>query len=123
MTSITVDVSEAVAKLDPKDVERAVKAALVDAGNELRAPMQVYPSPKPTYRQTGTLGRGWGEPLIIEDRRVILQNNVAYAPYVQDADHQAWFHKGRWKTAQATAKAKANDIQRLVERALNRWAR
>ena len=115
MASITVDVSEAVAKLDPRDLEKAIKAALVDAGNELRAPLQVYPPPKPTYRQTGTLGRGWGAPLIVRDRQVILQNNVAYGPYVQDADHQAWFHKGRWKTAQATAKAKAGDIKELVE--------
>ena len=122
MSSITIDVSEALAKLDPKDMERALQAALTDAGNELRAPLQRYPPPKPTYRQTGTLGRGWGEPLIVNRLQVILGNNVPYGHWVQGSD-QAWMHKGRWKTTEMVAREKANDIKQLIEAALARWAR
>jgi len=123
MSSITIDVSEVLAKIDPAQMEKALQSALVDAGNELRAPLQVYPPPKPTYRQTGTLGRGWGAPLIIQPRQVILGNNVAYGKWVQGAGTQAWMHKGRWKTTADVAREKAADVKALIEKALARWAR
>ncbi len=119
--TIRVDVSEALRKIDPKDMERAISSALTDAANILRADMQRYPPPKPTYQQTGTLGRGWTAPEIT-GMQVIVGNNVAYGPYVQDSDTQAWMHKGRWQTVQDVAQKRAEDVKRIIEDTLARWA-
>ena len=124
-TTITVDVSEAVKRLDPKTMEKYLVVALDGAANIIRAEIKVYP-PKPEgseYVRTNALHDSWAKKIDRGGLKAVIGTNVAYAPYVQDADRQAWMHRGRWKTAQSVARDKAQDVKRLVERALNRWAR
>lgn len=124
MTSITVDVSEAVRKLDPKTLERALADALDSAAKNVRTEARKYPpAPKPTYQWTYTLKRSWTVQKGRNFLERIIGTNVAYAPYVQDADRQAWMHKGRWQTTADIAQKKARDIQKVIETALQRWAR
>ena len=62
-----------------------------------------YPPPPPhsTYVQTGTLGKRWtktvkqGHPI-----QGLIGNLTPYAKYVQDRDHQAKVHRGRWRVIQ-----------------------
>lgn len=121
--SITVDVSEAVAKLNPADMERAIETALEGAASLIRADIKTYPSPPAgsRYVRTGTLGRSWAQQ--VQRMQAIIGNVTAYAPYVQGATEQAWMHKGRWKTTADVAKARAQDVKGLIEQALARWAR
>ena len=124
-TTITVDVSEAVKKLDPRTMEKYLVAALDGAADIIRADIKEYP-PKPegsTYIRTMTLHDSWTKKIDRGGLQATIGTNVGYAPYVQDADRQAWMHRGRWQTAQSVARDKAQDVKRLVERALNRWAR
>ena len=122
MATITVDVSEVLRKLDPKDMEKAIKSSLGDVGSEVQFEAQRYPAaPKPTYQWTYTLKRGWTSK--VQGWQAIIGNNVAYAPYVQDADRQAWFHRGRWATTADIARKKAKDVERIIRTALERWAR
>ena len=121
--SITIDVSEVVAKLDPKDMERYINVALDGAADLIRADIKQYPPPPQdsTYVRTGTLGRSWSKK--VSKMQAIIGNNTRYAPYVQDEDRQAWMHRGRWQTAQSVARDKANDVRRFIVKALERWAR
>lgn len=123
MTSITIDVSDALAKIDPDKMERALEAAITGAASLIRADIKTYP-PKPahsTYIRTGRLGASWAQQ--VKGRQAVIGTHMAYAPYVQDADRQAWMHKGRWQTAQDVAQKRANDVKRFIETALARWAR
>nr|NIV28452.1 hypothetical protein [Anaerolineae bacterium] len=123
MTSIKVDVSEAVAKLDPKTMEKHLSVALDGAADLIRADIKKYPAPPAgsSYQRTGTLGRSWAKKVNRSALRAVIGSNVAYAPYVQDQDRQAWMHKGRWQTAQGVARDQARNVQRFIERALARW--
>ena len=122
MATITVDVSEALAKLDPRDMEKAIKSSLGDVGSEVQFEAQRYPAaPKPTYDWTYTLKRGWTSK--VKGWQAIIGNTTKYAPYVQDADEQAWMHRGRWQTTADIARKKAKDVVRIIETALARWAR
>nr|NIV32439.1 hypothetical protein [Anaerolineae bacterium] len=123
MTGIRVDVSEAVKKLDPKTMERHLVAAMDGAADLIRAEIKPYP-PKPpnsTYDRTFTLYKSWAKKVNRSALRAVIGSNVAYAPYVQDQDRQAWMHKGRWQTAQSVARDQARNVQRFIERALARW--
>jgi len=131
--SITVDVSEAVERLDPKTMERYIIAALDGAADLLLEEIKPYP-PKPPdsrYRRTMTLHDSWTKKvgrsrlmaLLGGNLKAVVGSNVKYAPYVQDRDEQAWMHKGRWKTAQDVAETKAQEVKDHIERALARWAR
>lgn len=118
---ITIDTREAIEKLDPASLDKAIDDALNSIGRKLIQDVKVYPPPKPTYQQTGTLKRGWTQEL---ERRVLtIGNNVAYGPYVQDDTQQAWMHRGRWRTTRAIAEKRTQDIKRLFEHTLERWAR
>ena len=125
MPSITIDVSEVVKKLDPKDVERHLANALDGAADLVRADIKRYPAPPPasTYIRTGTLGGSWAKRVNRAALQAVIGSNVAYAPYVQDADRQAWMHKGRWQTAQDVVRQRATDIKHFIENALMRWAK
>ena len=125
MTTITVDVSEAVAKLDPKYLERALKQGIEESAGVLLEDMKVYPPPPPnsTYVRTGKLGRGWGKKFEGNRRAEVRNVGVSYAKYVQDYDMQAAIHRGRWQTTEMIARKRANDIKQIIVKALERWAR
>ena len=125
MTSITVDVSEVVRKLDPKTMEQHIERALTKGAEILVADVKRYP-PKPpesTYRRTMTLHDSWTNKKGRSALQRVIGTNVGYAPYVQDADRQAWMHRGRWHTAQSVARDRADDVRRFIVTALERWAR
>ena len=125
MTTITIDVSEVVKKLDPKDMERHIANALDGSADLIRADIKRYPAPPPqsTYVRTGTLGASWTKRIYRDALRAVIGSNIKYAPYVQDADRQAWMHRGRWHTAQSVARDRAQDVRRFIEQSLARWAR
>jgi hypothetical protein len=59
--------------------------------------LKIYPPPPPrsTYVRTGRLGSSWNSS--VSGNSGILQTNVSYAIWVQNAQHQAWMHRGRWR--------------------------
>ena len=67
----------------------------------LRSSLAQYPEQPPDsdYVRTGTLGRSWDIDYTVEGQTVAGQTGTAvrYAPYVQDAERQAWMHRGRWE--------------------------
>lgn len=75
----------------------------------LRERLQEYP-PAPagsTYVRTFALKNGWQELLVLSGNRLgLVENPVAYAPYVQDPDSQAAVHAGRWQTTEDVAREK-----------------
>ena len=121
--TIRIDVSEAIAKLDPKDIKPAVAHALQGAADLLLVDIAKYPAPPPesSYVRTGTLGKSWNQRVTQEPLQAIVGNPTSYGPYVQ-GDEQAWMHKGRWQTTAQVALKRATDIKRLIEAALARWA-
>ena len=125
MSSITVDVSEVVKKLDPKTMEKHLAVAIDGAADLIRADIKTYPAPPAgsTYRRTGRLGASWAKRVDRAALRAVIGSNIAYAPYVQDKDRQAWMHKGRWQTAHDVARRKAAEVRTFIVRALERWAR
>ena len=124
MTTITIDVSEVVAKLDPKDIERAITQSVDGVADVLMGDMKIYPPPPPNsrYVRTGKLGRGWQKHVGFP-KSWVGNVGVAYARYVQDYDWQAAIHRGRWQTTEMIARKRMHDIQRLIEQSLERWAR
>ncbi len=78
----------------------------------VREQLETYPAPPPasTYERTGDLGRGWADGLVETDAlgtnqyadqiSVSMHNAVEYAEWVQDEEHQAAVHQGRWDTVQ-----------------------
>lgn len=69
-------------------------------------------------RQTSqTLGKRWTVKVIDRGLGVQLANNADYAPFVQDDDRQAWFHRARgWSTVQQVIKDETDYIlDRAVE--------
>ena len=72
-----------------------------------------------------TLGRKWTIGEKDGGLTQVIGNNVTYGPFVQDRDHQAWFHKKRgWKTIQDVADQEVktvNDfVQKEIEKVLNK---
>ena len=128
MTNITIDVSEAVRKLDPKDMVQAITEAIDKSADLLREDMRVYPPPVPnsTYIRTGKLKAGWAKRMGATGglpSAIIGNYGVTYAPYVQDYDRQAAIHRNRWQTTQMIAYKRKHDIKLLIEAVLARWAR
>ena len=127
MTEITIDISEVLKKLDPDKMQSAVKTALSGAADLIRADVKQYPPPpaRSTYRRTGTLGRSWTKRIKHGARwpEAHIGTHVAYAPYVQDKQRQAWMHKGRWPAAQDVARQRSPDVVRLILQAVEKWAR
>ena len=128
MATITVDVSEALKKLDPKDMEKALIEGVGAASSLVMAETKRYPPPPPasTYQRTGALGRSWQkkvEPYTSGVRGIVDSQGVPYAVYVMGAPGQAWMHKGRWATVGDIAKREAQNVRRVIIKALERWAR
>lgn len=119
--SITIDVSEAIAKIDPDKMEKAIESSLADAASVVRREARQYPPPKPTYTRQFILKKGWTQQ--VRGLQAIIGNSVEYAPYVQDSTRQAWMHRGYWLTTADIAQKKAEDVKRVIEAALARWAR
>lgn len=62
-----------------------------------------------------SLGKKWTDTTENSGLTVIVGNNVSYAPYVQDEEKQASFHKARgWKTAQGVVRDEMDTIMRFV---------
>ena len=124
MSSIRIDVSEAIAKLDPKDIKPAIAHAFGGAADLLIADIAKYPAPPAdsSYTRTGTLGKGWTKQVEPTVPRATVGNITSYGPYVQDPDRQAWMHRGRWQTTLDVARRRTEDVKRLIEAALARWA-
>ena len=151
-TSITVDVSEVLAKLDPEKMRHEVEVALGGAADIIRAGVKQYPSRQSTgpqqwksekqrrwffaalregkiqvpYRRTGKLGQSWTKRI---DRgstwpAAVIGTHMAYAPYVQDADRQTAMHaRTPWPTAQGVAEEKSDEVVRFIKKALEKWAK
>lgn len=76
-------------------------------------------------KRTGTLGRRWTS-RTYEQRSTLVGewgNNTQYAPFVQDGDEQARFHRGRWLTTRHVldnaAAAIEQDFALAIEQALS----
>jgi phage gpG-like protein len=71
-------------------------------------------------RQTSqTLGRRWTTR--VGDTWAKIGNNAGYAMYVQDADHQPWYHKQRgWATIQAEGEKAMEGALKKVEAEIDR---
>ena len=80
---------------------RVLRPPLVRSLERLRSSLAQYPEQPPAgeYARTGTLGRSWDIDYTVEGQTVGGQTGTAvrYAPYVQDAERQAWMHRGRWE--------------------------
>ena len=65
------------------------------------------------------LGKKWAVRSTDKGMTQIIGNNVSYGPFVQDADHQAWFHADRgWKTTETVAKEEAAHVAKLVQKTI-----
>jgi len=130
---------DSLARLDP------VKAAIQAAGEYLAGKMREYPpaseANQPGSRQWYQRGYGtkwitrsgavhgiatsedlqhsWTQAIADDGLTSIVGTNVSYAPYVQDRDEQAWFHKARgWITAQDTVEAEGDFVVNLIARSI-----
>ena len=126
MAAITIDVSEAIKKIDPANMKKALKEPLDKSVKLLHGDIKTYPPPPPasTYIRTGRLGRSWKTRVDASRwEGIVGSEGVDYAVYVQGHPGQAWMHVGRWKTVLDVAQQRAQDIGRLFEQALAKWAR
>ena len=59
------------------------------------------------------LGKRWTESITVMAGVIMGEtgNNVSYGPYVQDADEQAWMHRGRWQTNVQVAEDNTGEIE------------
>lgn len=71
-------------------------------------------------RQTSqTLGRRWTTR--VGDTWALIGNAASYAPYVHDADRQAWFHKRRgWPTIQDAGERAMEQLLAKAEQEVER---
>ena len=125
MSGITIDVSEAIAKLDPKDIKPVIFHAFDGAADILLVDIRNYPPepPESTYTRTMKLYDKWTKAVTMSPLQAIVGNAIAYGPYVQDPDKQAWMHRGRWQTTKDVALRKEFTIKLLIQNALAAWAR
>ena len=79
---------------------QVLEPPLVRSLERFRADLAHYPPARTdsTYRRTGRLGRSWAIRYSVTARGIEGETgtNVEYGPYVQDAERQAWMHRGRW---------------------------
>ena len=71
-----------------------------------------------------TLGRSWTTAVKDQGLTVEVGAHASYAPYVQDREQQAWFHKARgWRTVQDVVEEDgeriANQVREALEKKLN----
>lgn len=71
------------------------------------------------YARSETLGRRWTTTTKSNGYIGVVGNNATYAKYVQDRDHQAWFHGIRgWKTVQDIAETELETIKKIIKDAI-----
>jgi len=78
------------------------------------------------YPTSQNLGRSWVTEVrgVGREVRGILGTRVTYAPFVQDAERQAQFHRRRgWPTVQEALKVKADEIVGLFDAMIKRLMR
>lgn len=130
----------------PKQIARAMQAAMKGATEMVRGGVAKYPPatianrpPGPkgyswyergfgtrtvtgkAYQTSETLGKSWTTEVrgFAAGVRGIVGAKASYAPFVQDEDRQARFHKERgWLTVQDVLKRKTEAIVRLFEIAI-----
>ena len=70
--------------------------------------------------RTGRLGRSWRHTVEMRPAELAasLTNDAPYAPFVQGAQSQARFHRGRWTTDAAVIEGEAPVLVREAESAL-----
>lgn len=85
----------------------------------LKRRMQDYPPPPAgsKYVRTYRLRNSWQEDIILSGNVLgrLESVNVPYAPYVQDEQHQAQIHQGRWQTRQQVAREEEQNVLALYE--------
>lgn len=106
-----------VRSLSAFEVFRVLRPGMIRGMARVVNAMADYPAPPEasTYRRTGTLGRRWTQtqPSVEEtttELRVKVGNNTSYGPWVQDAQFQAWMHRGRWQTDEEMLRANEGAI-------------
>ena len=131
-----------VIKIDNLRSLRAVKAALRASAVHVKGKIARYPQASeandpsqrrwyernygPRWRRrdgsiggrktSQTLGKRWAISERNQGLTQVIGNNADYAPFVQDADRQAWFHKQRdWPTAQGVLEDETPTILRFIE--------
>lgn len=115
----------------PRIIEEELQQAVEGELRAMAQALAIYPGQRPRqrYKRTGRLGRGWTErkPAFTRSSAGIaatLRNPVSYAPFVQSAGSQAWFHRGRWvNTVEAEQLAFAGSNMAALERAANNAAK
>jgi hypothetical protein len=110
------------------EFQNVMKAPMIKATSLIHDDIANYP-PKPahsTYRRTGTLGRRWTSKVENHYQGVTgkVGNVTSYAPFVQSAERQAWFHRAAgWKTDKTVTANQEDAIRRVFEDAINRELR
>jgi hypothetical protein len=130
MTTVTIEIEsrQVIGYLQqaPVRINRAMRAAMEDATVLIHRQMQTYPPQRAgsMYKRTNTLRASWlrrisGQGNEIVGEVVSSGNTAPYNRMVQDADHQAAVHRGRWtNTAQEVQRRTTPTIQRYFDRRL-----
>ena len=126
MISVTVDDNNVPHQLqqvaDPQGWRKPMTQSLALLVDDV----STYP-PAPSnssYRRTGNLGRFWtsaqyevsastGGITGVIGNAVRDRRGRAYGPCVQDAEEQAYMHRGRWQTDEMVAERNTNAIVRI----------
>lgn len=128
--SITINSRAAIAALTqtPARIDRAMQAGMTDATRYLLNQMRTYPPQRvgSAYIRTNMLKGSWHVPPF-QGRGLTLVGRVSsngnVAPYnrlVQDRDHQAAVHRGRWtNTAQAVSERSERTINQMFQSRLD----
>jgi hypothetical protein len=89
--------------------------------------LATYPPQRPgtRYHRTGTYGRTWtaAQPewsAVGSGFEAKIGNPTPYGPYLADADMQARWNVGKWKTTEDVLRAHEVEIQRYFDGALDR---
>lgn len=114
----------------PRRIEEALTTVSAEQLAAMAQQLALYPGTRPgqRYRRTGRLGRGWEAKPVFRvggsGVSAVLRNAVRYAPYVQVAGQQSWFHAGRWiNTTDAVQLSFEQDNAVALERAAARVAK
>jgi hypothetical protein len=105
------------------DLHETLRPAAEEVLSLLQADMRDYPPELPgqRYERTFDLQHSWQTEEGTSDTE--LGRVVSYGPeynrQVQDEDHQAGIHAGRWQTVQSVARDREAQVQAIVETFLN----
>lgn len=127
MISLTVDDNNVPRQLQEMAEPQGWRKPMTQSLALLVDDIATYP-PEPansSYTRTLDLGRFWtsaqyeigattgGITGVIGNAVRSRKTGRAYGPYVQDADEQAWMHRGRWRTDQDVAERNTPAIVRI----------